>query len=152
MIKEIKGFDIKGMSRGERDFRRIAPKVVGRVALQHFLKGFGNGGGQTDAGKWPPRRRESVKVKIKRGASYSFFSDRLLFQTGDLFSSILVRNATMSLIRIATRGIPYARRHNEGLTDRRGIKMPKREFLGDSRKLDKEIYRTLGNLKKILIG
>ena len=105
-------------------------------ALNHFLKGFRTGGGQTDAGTWAARKR-TARRNSGRG---------LLIDTGALRRDVKVRTISFNRIVIGTESIIYARRHNEGLKG-----MPKREFLGDSKKLDAKIKRLiLKELKKVL--
>ena len=52
--------------------------------------------------------------------------------------SIKIRRKTINSITIGTTGVPYARRHNEGLDN-----MPQREFIGDSDKLFKDIEKVI---------
>lgn len=102
--------------------KRNLPRIIANNSLNHYLKGFRNGGGQTDAGAWAARKRGAPR-NAGRG---------ILVDTGALRRDVKVRTTTFKRIIIGTSRIAYARRHNEGLN------MPKREFLGDSKKLDKQ--------------
>lgn len=113
-----------------------APIIVANIAMNHFLEGFRNGGGQTNASKggWPKRKKEDKGRAI-------------LVKSGDLRDSIHKKVVSFNQITIATKQIPYARRHNEGLS-----KMPKREFLGNSSNLNQKIggklYRMVQKVMK----
>lgn len=136
-IKKIgKGFNFPQKKRESKRLKATLPRIVANDALNHFLLGFRKGGGQTDAGKWAPRKR-TARRNIGRA---------LLVDTGALRRDVKVRLLTFKKIVIGTTRIIYARRHNEGLKG-----MPKREFLGDSKKLDKKLKKLiLKELDKIL--
>lgn len=128
-IKRIgKGFEFNDNLRKFAQFKRTAPKVIANNSLNWFLKGFRTGGGQTDAGKWQPR-----KPGAKRNEGRA-----LLVNTGALRRDLQVISAVFGKIVLGTKRIPYAIRHNEGTTDRLGRGMPKREFIGDSKELNKQ--------------
>lgn len=117
----------KGLQMGKKvqawvRLKRVLPRLVANNSLNHYLQGFRQGGGQTDEGKWQAR---------KRGAPRDT-SRNILVDTGALRRDIRIRRTTFRSIIIGTARIAYARRHNEGLD------MPKREFLGESKELDKK--------------
>lgn len=151
-IKKIgKGFNFPAKVKQWRKMNRNLPRVIANDSLNHFLQGFRNGGGQTDAGRWRKRKlrirdftskSKKVKARVRKQAGRA-----VLVDTGALRRDVRVRRTTIKSIVIGTQSIAYARRHNEGLTDKLGRKMPKREFLGDSRKLDKKNVKTI--LRKI---
>jgi hypothetical protein len=133
-----KGFDFSNKQRAFEKFKRDVPKVIANNSKNWFLEGFRKGGFQTDASKtgWE-RRNPKSKRNTGRG---------ILVDTGALRRSIQVISQTWSQIIIGTQRIPYADRHNEGLTDDRGRKMPKREFIGDSKGLDESNKKLLARM------
>jgi hypothetical protein len=136
-IKRIgKGFQFGSSQAAFKVFQRTAPKKVANNSLNHFLKGFRQGGKQTDASKsgWQARQT-TAKRNQGRG---------ILIDTGALRRSIKVLKSTWKEIIIGSQGIAYAARHNEGLKG-----MPQREFVGDSKDLDESNKKLL---KKLLIG
>jgi len=123
-IKRIgKGFEFQDNLRKFGAFKQSAPKVIANNSLNWFLKGFRTGGGQTDAGKWQPR-----KSNAKRNEGRA-----ILVNTGALRRDFQVIKAVFGQIVLGTKRIPYAIRHNEGLNG-----MPKREFAGESKELNKQ--------------
>ena len=138
-IKRIgKGFEFDQSIKKFDVVKQKAPKLIANNSKNWFLKGFRKGGGQTDdsEGGWKPRKK-TAKRNTGRG---------ILVDTGALRRSIHVAKATFKTIIIATKGIAYANRHNEGITDKLGRKMPKREFMGDSRGLNKSNEKILVRL------
>jgi len=113
-------------------FKQNAPLIVANMAMNHFLEGFRKGGFMTDASSsgWQRRKKEDKGRAI-------------LVKSGDLRDSIHKKVVNFNAIVIATKQVPYARRHNEGLK-----KMPKREFMGKSKKLNAKITRKLYALVK----
>ena len=112
-------------------------QVIAEDAKNHFVKGFQKGGGQTDDSLtgWKPRKKLDRKDR-KSGSS----SRAILVKSGDLWRDIDVQSIGRDQIKIGTKRIAYAAVHNEGLTTgRRGgrFKMPKREFIGESKELNK---------------
>jgi hypothetical protein len=139
-IKRIgKGFEFAETQRRFQQFKQDAPKVIAENSKNHFLEGFKKGGGQTDDSKggWAPRLPNA-----KRNTGRA-----ILVDTGALRRSIGVIKATFKEIVIASTGIPYAKRHNEGLK-----KMPQREFIGDSKEMNEEnknlLVKLLGKVFK----
>lgn len=124
--------------------------LLGNEAKNHFLKGFRNNGGQTNASKggWQPRKKQYHYEKI--GAKWKKKSDigkNILVQSGTLRRSITVTRVSNRQAFIGTKGVPYAKIHNEGLMGRAfgkyPFKMPKREFIGRSFELEQKIKRTI---------
>lgn len=112
---------------------RTFPRRLGSVAVRHFKMSFRNEG-FTDRGL----------VKWKRRKGNTDPGRAVLTKTGDLKRSIKIKRASFQKIIIATSGVSYADRHNSGT---RG--MPKRQFMGDSEKLeDKLKKRVLLHIKK----
>jgi len=125
------GFELDNVATRFEVFKRTAPRVIAEQSKNHFLEGFRKGGGQTNDSKsgWQARKGNKDPgraVLIGPG-------------TGHLWRDIAVLKATWQSIIIGnTIRIPYADRHNEGITDKLGRAMPKREFIGDSDELDKK--------------
>jgi hypothetical protein len=127
-IKRVSGkFEFSRNRKDFEQFKRTAPKIIANNSLNHFLQGFRQGGGKTDAGRWQPR-----KPSTRRNEGRS-----LLVDTGALRRDVQVLKAFWNQIVLGTRNIPYAIRHNEGTADRLGRKMPKREYIGESKELNK---------------
>lgn len=147
-LKRIgKGFEFKKNQQKFNTLKLTAPKVIANNSLNWFLEGFRKSGGQTDASKngWPtrgPRKGESGRQRstlIGKG-------------TGDLRRDFQVLKAVFGQIVLGTRNILYAARHNEGITDRLGRQMPKREFAGDSKKLNEDNVKVLEKmLDKVML-
>ncbi len=122
--------------------KKTMPKILGNMALNHFVKSFKDGG-FTDKGfeKWQPRSR-----RAKRNTGRA-----LLVDTGRLKRGLKLSKATFDFIKIAD-AVPYAATHNDGLRAGRGkgFKMPKRKFVGDSyvlkRNIKQEIVKQLNNV------
>ena len=131
-----KGFEFDKVTKNYKKFQRDAPPIVANNTLNWFLKGFREGGGRTDAGKWQRRKRTA-----KRDSGRS-----ILVDTGALRRDVKRIKATFKEIIIGTTRIPYARRHNEGLTDKLGRRMPKREFIGDSKKLTDDNLKLINKM------
>ena len=122
---------------------RTLPKRVGNVAKNHFLESFDNEGfsdGSINSNPWA-KRKTSTKRDKTAGRR------QLLIQSGALKRSIKVAsNPTFKKIAVGSYGIKYAERHNKGLKG-----MPKRQFIGKSRILDKKIKQMIRNeMKKLL--
>lgn len=127
-----------------------APRAIGAIAVNLFKDNFSKQGFQDDEGdvqKWAERKNDPDPG---RG---------ILMKTGRLRDSIRIIHATSRTITIGSR-LSYAKIHNEGFRggvsvrgfhrtrnnqreqvrpQTRRIKMPKRQFIGDSRALTKRI-------------
>ncbi len=146
MIKKIGKYKFAQYIKGYNKFKKEIPLIIANNSKNHFLKGFTQGaqrgGGFTDTsrGGWKKRQKETrlsarKGILIKRGILRAFIRTR----------SILEKR--FERIVIGVRGIRYAARHNEGLD-----RMPQREFIGDSRVLDKKNKVLIFNrLKRIFI-
>jgi phage gpG-like protein len=127
--------------RAKRILETIVPKKVGILAVRFYKLGFTKGGGQTDdsANGWQPRKRS---VKWRSGKNKGI-EKPILVGKGNLKKSIRYEVISKDTVKIYTEGIEYARIHNEGLMGiaygKHRFKMPKREFIGESKKLQKEI-------------
>jgi phage gpG-like protein len=105
------------------------PTILGNDMV-NFFKGSFRKQGWEDEGvqAWKPRKSKSVKNKGKA----------ILVQSGSLSRSIHMSFANWQKIRIES-NLPYSAIHNEGLNGlawgKHKFKMPKRKFMGRSRKL-----------------
>ena len=124
--------------------KKTLPTILGNMALNHFIKSFDDSG-FTDytLNKWRPRKRQG---RGKKGRVKSVGSRALLVKSGRLKRSIKLKNKTFSLIKISS-SLPYSEIHNEGLMGKawgkHSFKMPKRQFIGDSEKLRKQILNEI---------
>ena len=149
MRKKIKGSELRReiawLRQELTNTRNRAAILIANTSKNHFVEGFRRGGFMTDdsVGGWKPR-----KYKSKRSQGRA-----ILVKTGDLRRSILVKSRAPERIIIGTEGIRYAMVHNFGLeTGRRKARfiMPKREFIGDSKTLERKLIEMLNNqLRKI---
>lgn len=97
--------------------------IMGNDALNHFKGSFENQG-FTDQylSKWQPRKR--VRYKGRNETTRA-----ILVKTGRLRRSLQKSNKGLTAVTIKT-NVPYAVFHNEGTG-----RLPKRQFVGHSRKL-----------------
>ncbi len=130
----------------KRLISRVLPVKAGRMAKDHFSENFKKGG-FVDGGlhPWKPSKRIG-KAKGAAGQYKTLLSGR-----NHLYSSIKYTpgNAKVTL----TNDVPYAKVHNEGLRAGRGkgFKMPKRQFMGESKELNRKVLRLIEDeIKKIL--
>jgi len=140
-IVKVKDFNFKKLKVDFERFKIEIPILAGNLAKNHFLQGFKKGGGQTERSKGGWRGRKPL-----RGRAGSRSQGRaLLVDSGDLRADIRVRGATFRKTVINTKRINYASFHNEGLG-----KLPRREFVGVSRSLEKKTLNLINKkLKKI---
>lgn len=129
--------------------KSILPIRIAGQSLNHFKEGFKKGGGMTDASKggWKPRRQTA-----RRNTGRA-----LLVDSGVLRRDMKRITATWSRIEVGTsaRTKDYAGVHNRGLRSGRGrgFTMPKREFIGKSKDLErKNIQMIRTTIKNILNG
>lgn len=136
MITKKGDFKFPQKQRKANQMKSTLPRWIGIYAKNWFLKGFRQGGGQTDdsSGGWASRK------KSERGNRRG-----ILIQSGKLRNSIEIIKSTFHTIIVGSIGLIYARVHNEGLRSGRGkgFKMPKREFIGKSSKLESDIRKRI---------
>lgn len=116
---------------------------AGVLAVNHFTNSFREQG-FTDETKesWQPRKR------AERGRSKG--NRAILVKSGRLRRSLRSRRLGNLAVKIST-DVPYARVHNNGERSGRGrgFKMPKRQFIGYSGKLNRQIIAFLDkNIKR----
>jgi phage gpG-like protein len=103
---------------------RGLPKILGNEAVNFSKKAFKQGGWTDKEFKaWKPRKNEDAGRAI-------------LVQTGDLRRSI-VKTLGNKKVVIST-NVTYAAKHNFG----KG-KLPKRQFMGESKTLEKNMQKTV---------
>ena len=103
--------------------------TMGNEALNHYVKSFAKQGFENETlEKWTPRKRMARRERGKP-------SRAILIQSGRLWRSLRKGRRTKYSITLMS-DVPYARRHNEGLSG-----MPKRQFMGYSAKLNQKIAR-----------
>jgi phage gpG-like protein len=159
---------VKSINIGQKwaGFKREFAIEAGAIALAHFKEGFEKGGGQTDhsADGWQEvQRREtsdsgewkySSRKKNRKAGKYTgrfTKADRtrgILVGSGSakLKRAIRVIKQTWPKVELATVGNDvnrYASVHNDGGRAGRGkgFTMPKREFMGHSKKLEAKIKK-----------
>lgn len=112
---------------------------MGTDAKNHFVRSFRNQGFE-DASieKWQPRKGEIMSSGIAKVRKKDKSSRAILVKTGDLRRSIKVLNKSYRSITLGS-DLPYAQIHNDGLYGnaygKYRFKMPKRQFIGHSKKL-----------------
>jgi phage gpG-like protein len=108
-------------------------EAAGVLAVNHFTKSFSDGGFTDESlERWKPRKRS------ERGKSRA-----ILVKSGRLRRSLRSRRLGNLAVKIMT-DVPYARVHNNGEG-----RMPKRQFIGYSGKLNRQIIAFLDkNIKK----
>lgn len=142
-IKKIGSFRFSFSKRLFAIQKKTLPIVLGNVAKNFFLEAFKKGG-FTDIGfkRWRQRRK-----RLGRGRTSPTLKEAAnLVLSGKLRRSIKVRPATFKLTRIFT-NLGYAAIHNFGLQGlafgKTPFKMPEREFIGDSKTLERKLERRI---------
>ena len=142
-VRKIGSFKFKLTKRLFASQKRTLPIVLGKIAKNFFLEAFRKGG-FTDVGfkRWKQRRK-----RLGRGRTSPTLKEAAtLVKTGTLRRSIKVRPATFRRTRIFT-NLVYAAIHNFGLQGlafgKNPFKMPEREFIGNSRVLEKKLERRI---------
>lgn len=132
----------------KRYINRDAPRIVAKMARDHAKQSFQDEGYTDDSyQKWTEvKRRGDDKMKRNKDGTVSKRQARdqkrkILTDTGDLQRSIQSEVVSSELVEIGS-DLIYAKAHNEG-TDNAGrnnnVKLPKRQFLGKSKQLEKEM-------------
>lgn len=106
------------------------PTKLANEAKNHFLKSFRDQGFTDNSlQRWKPRKSNR---DVGRG---------ILIKTGKLRRSIKVSSVSWNRVVIGSYGLKYASVHNYGEMAGRGkgFKMPKRQFIGNSKQLEKRM-------------
>jgi len=119
--------------------------IMGTDAKNHFVKSFRNQGFEDETiQKWQPRKRKSYRTR--NGRVVDDTNRAILVKTGDLRRSIKVISKRYHSITLGS-DLPYAQIHNDGLMGmaygKYPFKMPKRQFIGHSRKLIDQLRNKL---------
>jgi len=148
----MKKLNLKAKIRAMAQLKNKLPRQLGNQALNHFRQSFRDGG-FTDSTLEPwqlPKRKQknekgtrylySGRASWDQAGKYTGFTraDRTratLVQSGALRSSIRVLRTAPGQIVIGS-DLKYAKVHNTGGKTKNGGKMPKRQFVGDSRNLN----------------
>lgn len=121
MAKQSK-FNLGKVDKGGRTAMERSIILIGNEAKNFFVASFRKQGfDDRNVQPWKPRKKEGKR----KGRA-------ILVDSGDLRRSIVREpvNKTQLSVKIST-DLPYAKVHNEGTS-----KMPKRQFMGDSYKLN----------------
>ena len=134
-------FNFKKIEQGGRTAMERSIILIGNEAKVFFVNSFRlQGFEDRSVQKWTPRKKQDKK---RSGRA-------ILVDSGDLRRSIIREpvNKSQLSVKIST-DLPYAKIHNEGgmgnAWGRAPFKMPKRQFMGDSYKLNE-------NCKKIIVS
>lgn len=129
---------LEAQKRLQRELKAFVT-VMGVEAKNHFVASFRNQGFTDETlVKWKPRKRESYRTK--RGAYVDDTTRAILIGKGraDLKKSVRVVSKSYNTVTLGS-DLIYAQIHNDGLEGRAWgkypFKMPKRQFIGNSRKL-----------------
>ena len=136
-IKKVKGFNLNKRKTEFISAKTKLPLKLANDVQRHFLKGFRRGGGSTDSsiGGWAKRKTSRSARERKRSVGRA-----LLVRSGKLRSDIRKRKVSFRNVTVGTRSIPYAGFINDGTP-----RMEQREFIGDSRVLEKKIENRISN-------
>ena len=142
-VRKVGSFKFKLTGRLFKAQKRTLPIILGKVAKNFFLETFRKGG-FTDVGfkRWERRRKRLTKGRT----SPTLKEAATLVKTSKLKRSIKVRPATFKRTRIFT-NLVYAAIHNFGLQGlafgKHPFKMPEREFIGNSKVLERKLERRI---------
>ena len=126
------------------------PEVVGKIAVDFFKEGFQEEGfTDTSIDKWQEvnRRKPGYKGKGHR-------TNKILTGGKDLGESIEWKDSAPGEVIIYS-DKEYAAAHNEGTTTagrNRSVTIPKRQFMGHSHELDKQITAEIDKKMKEILG
>ncbi len=133
-------------------------RKLGNMAKNHFLEGWRKGGYMTDNSQagWAPRKRNYHYEK--RGNKWKRVDDTgkaILVQSGTLRRTLAtdgILSVSKNKVVIGVRGVRYAAIHNFGLQGKAfgkyPFKMPRREFVGHSRTLERKLKAKIENQLK----
>lgn len=130
-IKKTKGdFNFSKVRRKIAAQRMAIKTEMGVKAKNHFQANF-RAQGFVDIGIDPWKQRKAQDKRNKKTRA-------ILVQSGLLRRSIGILGMPGEKVIVGTRGVKYAKRHNEGLKG-----MPKRQFIGNSKKLENNIREAI---------
>lgn len=128
-----------------------APIVMGKTAVDFFKEGFQNEGfTDNNFEKWDEvKRRLNPKVTGARATRAILTGDTA--NLGESFEQPVIDKAQVTIVS----DLPYAKAHNEGTTTagrNRSVTIPKRQFIGESNKLNILITDELQRKLDIIIN
>jgi phage gpG-like protein len=138
-----KKFDFASKIKKFEALKKSLPTVVGNMAVNHFKDSFRLGGFVDEAFRpWPKRKPGS-----RRNAGRATLVNR-----GHLRRSISLKEKNFTRTRISSEGLVYADVHNRGLRAGRGrgFRMPKRKFMGNSKKLERDMRKKINEKIKAI--
>jgi phage gpG-like protein len=132
-------FNFGGMDKKAKQAMKEAITIIANDAKNHYIKSFKDGGFTDDKFEaWKPRKKET-KDTIGRAI--------LTSQKADLKKSIIDRINLSQLKVVFSSDLIYAPIHNYGLMGKawgkHPFKMPQRQFIGKSAKVDKMAINTI---------
>lgn len=130
--------------------KRDMPVIIGNMAVKHFQQSFRAGGFTDDVFQpWQPRKGELQRrgpAMVRSRGRFGQSSRAVLVRSGDLRRSVRIKSARFSRIVIGS-DLDYAAIHNYGLEGkawgRHRFKMPKRQFIGNSAVLNRQIMKRI---------
>lgn len=123
------GFNFKQKIAKFKTQNKKLPVAIGAIAKSHYLKSFRDQGFTDDTlSPWDVRKRPNRSDRRNKA------NRAILVDKGHLRRSIRVVRATWNRVEVGSTGIKYARFHNRGEG-----RLPKRQFVGASRALNRKI-------------
>lgn len=122
-----------------KHIERAGKIIAATEATNHFKKSWKDQGftDQTTE-KWKEVKRRIPGTPQYKHGTRSSRRRAILVETGALRRSVQTIQRHQWPVVVGTRGLRYARKHNEGLG-----KLPQRQFIGYSRKLEKRTRKLL---------
>jgi phage gpG-like protein len=133
----MKKFNIAEKVKEFQSLQRTLPKVLGNIAVRHFLKAFDDEAFSDASERSDPWAARTTATKRDRVTG---LRRALLVQQGSLKGSIRVKSATWKRIEVGSYGVKYARYHNRGEGN-----LPRRQFIGKSAILRQAIKNRISN-------
>lgn len=121
-----------------------ATTTMGVEAQKFFTANFRKQGfDDNGVERWKPRKVTRYRTRGGRVVDDTTRGILIGKGSGTLRKSIRYMKTSRFTVRIYIAGTAdkYAHVHNYGLTSGRGFKMPKRQFIGDSRNLDEKLRK-----------
>lgn len=136
---------LKATARAVQQLLNKFPDEMGTIAISHFKRSFPQQGFEDDSvKKWQERKLPKGRVARTRSSGRNVLIG--LGTGAHLWNSLRKRRVGVFTIMITSSGRAekYANVHNEGMRAGRGrgFKMPKRQFVGYSGKLNRKIIST----------
>lgn len=134
-----------------------ARNMAGNMAVRHFKESFRNEG-FTDQSleKWTEVQRRIPGTLAYETATGAARTRGILRGKGIMVNSIKVLQSSEYKVVIGVAGVPYAPYHNDGakwtqrkvfgkpMREAKAVEIPKRQFIGNSKVLEQNIDKRLG--------